>query len=1317
MKQLVFLFLFVVLQVNMEAQQIIARQIPFFYQLSSNEIWDFYQDREGYLWIGTTNGLVRYDGFRLQSFRSDYKSPDLLANNSIVCMSDNDSYVWIGTRTGLNLFDKKTCRIIPSPEETLRNKNIEDILIDENTFSWVATGGTVYKCNPDGSLIRSYPLSSYTINHLYMDKEGNIWGLTWGDGLFKYDPSTDAFTNYPRIGMLNAPFIMYQDRAGNYWIGTWGDGLWQFFPDQPEESLYKKRQVINERSGQPDPIFYSLVQDDTFGYLWALSYNELYALKIKDDGTLENVDIHNLLDTHMMYTRIFKDRNGNLWLSSYDMAYTIFFDNSKIENYPLPQIKERLGWDANITHLCLDNDGIMWVHQDRYGLSVYDLHQDKLSGNEIRNYPESLEIRVIIKSDYHKGVWVGTGGTPRVMKLSQRNPEMFVEEDINLQTLTDDPGEIKQLIEDGHGNLWILTSTHLFLKPFDSESLLLVDRNTPSMLMITEDQQGNVWAIGTNHNLYRLCCAGNNMICELHSPVSVLAENEGVNNVCVDKEGCFWIITSLGRIYKSEAGKQLFQRFSLEKEIEESSVLDLRADAENVWIITNKKVLQYNTGHETIYDYFTSDGNISVNVFRNKAVTQDGHGGIYVGGHGGFSYIRPSGSSTVKSYEIHPAVTDIRVENQSILFSATDKERNPANRIDKVYLKAGDRNIEISFSALQYSLNARERIAYKLEGADADWIYLDYYKNAAFYNQLKKGSYRFWLKSEYERGKWTKEEMLLVIEKSPAIYETWYACLFYILTAGLCVYLLLKAYFKRLKAKNDIRFREELNRAKIDYFTNVSHDILTPLTIISCAVDNLETQEAFGSKQSQVLKSNVEKLKRLIQQILDFRKMDMGRMQLNISHGDVKGFLATICQTGFQPLAQKKNITLTTSFPPDKLWGYLDFDKLDKIAYNLLSNALKYTSENKQVTVAARKQRKGDYDYLVLEVKDEGIGILPKEKSLIFTRFYTNRKNQPVESNGIGLSLTKEMVELHYGTITVESELGIGSCFTVVLPIDKAFYEPDEFAEGIISDEAGYAAESSATEDTDRFNILLVDDNTELLYILKEIFGEKQYHVITATSGKQAWEKLAGCDTDVVISDVMMPDENGWEFCKRIKSDIRFSHIPVIILTAKNGLDDQVSSYEAGADGYIAKPFDRKVLLARVDNLVKAYKMRHAAFRKEQNLSLDSMASQSADKQFLQSIMDSIMEHIEESEFDLEKLSSEMNMSKSTLHRKIKLIAGLTPLDFIRNIKMKRACLLLKEKNLTISEIAYSLGFNNPKYFSKCFKEEFGVTPTEYQQM
>ena len=1313
----IFLFLG---ELSVSAQHMLSRQFPFFYQLSSNEIFDIYQDRTGYLWIGTTNGLARYDGYGLQTFRSDYKNLNLLSDNSIVCITDNNAYVWIATRKGLNLYDKQTCRILPFPDERLRTQVIDYIVTDKTETTWVGSGGKIYKCDSTAHAIQEYELSSASgkrsnINSIYVDREGQVWILS-SAGLFRYDRQTNSFVNYPPLGRSNSTFTMFQDKSGNYWIGTWGEGLWQFFPDKAGEECYKRHHVLNPRSAETEPIFFSMTQDDTFGYLWLLSYGGLYALQHTDEGTLEQVDIHDLVDTQMMYTRICKDREGNLWLASYDMAYTIFFDNSNIDNYRLHQFKEQTGWDANLLNLCVDGNNVMWMSQDRYGLCLYDLSRELFA--DVSKTANLGEADILIKSASKPGVWASIRGVTRLMRLTCQEMKVRVEEDVDLSKLIERQEAIKELVEDRDGNLWIATWNNVYVKHPGDRSLIIQDASLPVMSSLASDMQGKIWGVSVDKQIYRLHYADGKINHEPEGSFSAyFYEKEGVKNICVDEEGCLWVISSLGKIFKSDKEKQTFENMPLDDVIDNCSVLGLLADKGYVWIVTNKKVLRYDIYRKVYTDYTTSDENVLVDVFRYRAFSVDGRGGLYAGGHRGFTHIRSGDALSVGKVYPHPVITDVKVGDKSVFFPYASEK----NTVESISLNPNDRNIEIFFSPLQYSLNTKLRAAYKLEGVDREWVVLNNDKYSAFYNQLKKGVYKFRLKLEYEQGKWTEDEVLLTLEKRPAFYETWFASLVYILLTGLCFYTVIRLYMRRIRLKNEVKLQEELTRTKLIYFTNVSHELLTPLTVISCISDYLDQKAPAMQQQTVMLRANVDKLKRLIQQVLDFRKMDVGKLKLNVSEGDINEFILNICRINFLPLAGKKNITLEPRIHIEEGAGYLDFDKLDKILHNLLSNAIKYTPENKRIVVEAWAEAgEENHRMLLLKVKDEGIGIPAKEIEHVFTRFYSSRKNRGIESNGIGLSLTKDLVNLHHGTIVVESVQGQGTCFTVKLPIDKESYTTDELVDETMvlpsAPDGQYSEDCTvSSDDADKLTLLLIDDNTELLSMMREIFKER-FTVLTAVDGWHAWEKLNNNEVDVILCDVMLPDVNGWELCTRIKGDMRFNHIPVIILTAKNGIDDRVASYEAGADGYIAKPFELKILFARVDNLIRSSKMRQAAFRKEENINLEGLAYPSADKQFLQSIIDSIEQHLEESEFDLEHLSTEMNMSKSTLYRKIKSMTGMTPLDFVRNVKMKRACMMLLARTLNISEIAYAVGFSSPKYFTKCFKEEFGVTPTEYLQ-
>jgi len=1297
----IFLFLG---ELSVSAQHMLSRPFPFFNRLSSNEIFNIHQDREGYFWLGTTNGLARYDGYQLNTFRSDYKNQNLLLNNSIMTINDNRLYVWIGTWGGLNLYDKQTCRIIPFHDERLRSNPIITIAVSEDETVWVGTDNRIYRCDSVANIVKEYDISSssgYSISSIYIDKEKQLW-VIGSCGIFRYEPEADSFFLYPPFGNGHTAYVMCQDKMGNYWIGSWGEGIWQFFPDAQKGGHYKKHNITSSRNSEAEAVVFSIVQDDVLGHLWTLSYAGLQVFEYTDEGMLKEVDLHNLVDTHMMYTRICKDREGNLWLPSYDMAYTIFFDDSNVDNYLLPQLKDEMGWDANILNLCQSQDSVMWFRQDRYGLCLYDLSRDLFADSGLG------EVNIIVNSFHKPGVWVNSSLSSHVMRVTQQDMKVKVVEDINI-------GGVNNLLEDGEGNLWISTWANLNVKRPDSRTLVVSREDVPGMYILTRDIQGKVWGMSGDRQIYQLDCVGERVVCIPKGRVSAISDKEAINNICIDRKGCLWLSTSWGRVFRSDETMETFENVPLDNVLDDCTVLGLLSDENNVWIIANKKVLQYNVDLQYFQNYSTVDENIMVDVFRYKAISLDGWGGLYVGGHRGFIHIKSGGAP--QGNKVHPSlhITDVKVEDKSVFFT----DNSGKNTISKVILNPDDRNIEISFSSLVYSLNARKRVAYKLEGVDKDWIYSDYGRYSAFYNHLPKGTYKFRLKLEYERSKWTESEMLLTLVKKPAFYETWFAYFIYFILVALCFYTVIRLYMRRIKLKSEVRLREELTRIRLTYFTNVSHELLTPLTVISCISDYLDEKVPVVHQQSVMLKANVDKLKRLIQQVLDFRKMDVGKLKLNVSEGDIREFMLNICRINFMPLAERKNITLETCIKAEKMRGYVDFDKLDKILHNLLSNAIKYTPDNKYICVDAQVVDEAGHKILVIKVQDEGVGIPAKEINHIFTRFYSSKRNKGIESNGIGLSLTKDLVTLHHGTIAVESTFGQGTCFTVTLPIDKGSYSSDEL---IVEETLNlYAVSDEMDENTmlsgsmDKPSVLLIDDNAELLSVMKEMFRER-YRVLTAVDGRQAWDKLNSNEVDVIICDVMLPDANGWELCTRIKGDLRFNHIPIIILTAKNGIDDRVASYEAGADGYIAKPFELKILFARVDNLIRSSRIRQAAFRKEENISLDGLAFPTADKQFLQSIIDSIEQHLEETEYDLEQLATEMNMSKSTLYRKIKSMTGLTPLDFVRNIKMKRACMMLLSCTQNISEIAYAVGFSTPKYFTKCFKDEFGITPTEYQQ-
>ena len=750
----------------------------------------------------------------------------------------------------------------------------------------------------------------------------------------------------------------------------------------------------------------------------------------------------------------------------------------------------------------------------------------------------------------------------------------------------------------------------------------------------------------------------------------------------------------------------------------------------HIWISTNKRVIEYDPKNGGIMDYSTMD-DVMVNSFMPNSYLKTRSGKILYGGNKGISVFTPYEHLSDNPRRIRAMVADVKIDGVSSLLEKDNQRFNL--RSQTISFDAGDKNIEIDFSSLNYAFPDKIKYAYKMEGVDDDWVYVRGDRQFAFYNQLPKGKRTFYLKTTDTNGLWSNYIAEIQVSKEPAFYETWWAYMFYVVLVILSLYLFFRRMKRRLQLRHELRIAqidreksEELVQTKLRYFTNISHDLLTPLTIITCLIDDAEMTNGSRISQLSMIRSNVNKLRRLLQQILDFRKVESGNMKLSVSKSDIVSFIDDVCKVNFAPLIRKKSQTFIFSTEDKHLIAYFDRDKIDKIVSNLLSNACKYTSEGGEIKLIMKSYQEAEHTHLRIQVVDTGEGIAPGDLENIFKRFYTAHKGDESESNGIGLSLTKDLVELHHGTIEVESELTKGSTFTIYFPIDKDSYQENDLITGETPVNDKKAAMIFEHEDLEKpgvvedvqvndNHLLLVEDNEELLYLMEKILS-RQYHVLVAKNGLEALDIIKDNEIDIIISDVMMPEMDGLELCRNIKSNLETSHIPVILLTAKNTAEDRIECYNAGADGYISKPFELKILEARINNFIIYKKSKQEEFRTNVEVDIDSLETSSIDKDFLDKVVSVIESNMVKGDFDVVQLADALAVSKSTLYRKMKIATGLSPIEFIRNIRLKYGSQLLKNKSMSIAEVAYECGFSNPKYFATCFKEDFGVTPKEYQK-
>lgn len=834
------LVLCLMMQAEIKAQHIVARPFSFFYQLYSNEVFDIYQDRTGYLWFGMTSGLARYDGYRLHTFRSDYAYPKLLVSNNIIYMTDNDRYLWVGTNNGVTLFDKQTWKTQKIEDKRIDGHVVNDVATNTATEEvWIAIGNHVYRCSPDGKQITAYKLQKNALDEgfrqLYVDHDNRIWAMSHY-GLFGYDKVKDIFVKYPAMPNSATPYTMLQDKQGNYWIGTWGEGLWQFNPKVKSADCYQRQVVKITGSEAEDRVFFSMVQDDTFGYLWMLSYNELHAMKY-EDRKLIPVDISQIMDPHKMFTKILKDREGNLWIGSYDMGYTIYFDRSGTVSHPLAQLKSLIHHDANIVNLGYDGDGVLWMGQDRYGLLLYDLK----SGNVISESHLGLGEIALMKRSRSGGMWLRMRNKNRIVKTSRIGMSVKLAEDIKLDEVLANAGDIIDMNEDDKGNLWILTTKNLYVHKPHTATIYSAGKEVLRPDAFAVDAKGKVWAV-KNKRAYRLSFDGRDVVSRYVAHVGLLQEDEVPLHLCVDKRGALWLSTSLSRIVRSDVTKTKFFNQTTDQ-LDDGTLLSIQSYGNKVWAMTNKKLLSIDILTHKEMTYEANSENISVKAFRSSALCPDLQGGVFAGGHDGIVHVKHEPGPQLLPHNFRFQVSDVLSNGHSMMFDNPDKD----SRDGLVYLPADSRNIEICVTSLLFSPDAMEKVQYKLEGVDPDWVDLDKQKSSAFYSYLPRGKHRFMVRWQKDDGTWTEAEGILLLVRIPAFYETTMAFILYGLLLLLMVYYLV--YVIRRRA-NMSALRHYHNQVRIERLMEKS------ATEASVAVSS-GTDNVFVKKMMDLIETHI----------------------------------------------------------------------------------------------------------------------------------------------------------------------------------------------------------------------------------------------------------------------------------------------------------------------------------------------------------------------------------------------------------------------------------------------------------------------------
>jgi len=1324
-----------------DRQALSFQKSPFRELLPNSTVKRIFQDHNGYIWLGTESGICRYDGYKLHVIKSNIDQPNLLTSGNILCIAeDQKNRMWFGTDRGVNIIDENN-QIIPLiTDKRIQNIRINSILCDSNGKVWIGSENGLFLYNSKTNTIKSYchtdnPMSlpGNNINHIFKDRAGNIWIAMWKDGLCRFDNKHENFIAMPKFGKENNPFNIFQDNDGTFWIGTWADGLFRVDVSQsidfPEYTQYIRNN--NDPSSIGQNSVYSIVQDNISGNLWILSQNGLSIISDRKNVKFENINALDIFsDASNFLNHIIEDKQGNIWIAtSNDGVYLANLNKSLFYSNTLDDLKKQFGY-INV-YAIFQSEEEIWLGLSNLGIYVIDraTQQVKTTSNLRRKFHtfnkfESITINCFCTNKADNSVWAA--GNNFLARIYKKNNQYIIEDitDIIKKKSNKKRTSVIGLYCDNKKRMWVATRQGLYL--ISGKQIRLISSDFNNVHSICEEQPGIIWVGSTSKGLMKI---------EENEPgkfslMPYVAENKKIksneiNAIIRDKNGNIWTGTNNGGLNLYDRKQDRFIPMNKKLAVMDDDIKNIIEDdrSGDLWISTNNRIIKIDMKTRSSL-IFSEKDNIKVSSFKAGAFCKDSDGKFYFGGGNGFCSFFPD-IKKQPSIVNKIAITDIEIYNQSIFKNFNSDTFD--NKTKTLFLNYRQRNIGIEFSALNFIAPSNINYAYKLKGVDENWIHVDNKRRYVNYNNLKKGKYTFHVKSTDENGAWIEDSSsFLNIVVEPAPYETWWAYLLYFLTFSIITYLTYKTIINRIHLKRDLIISkikqektEELTQIKLRYFTNISHELLTPLTIISCLIEDFNCNFPDKFKQYGIMKSNILRLKRLLQQILDFRKTESGNMKLKVKEADLVDFVNQNCRNNFDPLVKEKNIQFSVTSPP-QLTGYFDADKIDKVLFNILSNAFKHTHKNGTINLTIQSEFKNDIQYVRMFISDTGDGIEPERLPYIFDRFFGSNKG---ESNGIGLSLTKELIEIHKGSISVESQINTGTTFVVEFPIDGQMYSSEE-KESQIKETQPFPVQISEHEvniklpqNQPRRNadilILVVEDNPDLLMIIANLFS-RMYRVIKAGNGVDAMKIIRDNEVDIVVSDVMMPEMDGIILCKTLKNDFEFSHIPVLLLTAKNQIEDRIDCYNAGADAYISKPFEMEVLESRINNLIVNRQKINKEYQASLSINPKGYEKDSIDGIFLREAISVVEENLANFEFTHEQLIDSMHTSKSTLYRKIKSLTGLAPNEFVRNIRLKHACLMLKNRTGNISDVAYSVGFNDPKYFSTCFKTEFGLTPREY---
>ena len=1278
--------------------------------LSSNIVRNIFQDKEQNTWFLTQSGLNCIEKARRKVLYFNQQP--------FYSFIENDKRILFGGEGKIYQFEKrnKVFKTIGLPDKAILT-NLANF--NSNYYLFATQGRGFYTYNVLQERLQQFSKEKYPemrsndIQNVYIDRAGDAWLGLKSQGVLHYSPQSNKIdyieSNLNEGQITNPNFLIFEDEKDLLWIQPYY-GFFSWY-DRVNNRLVPFYNAYNEDINTVFSYGVNHVLSDSQGVLWISTNRGNGFFKCT---FLPDYFNHYLFQNHSVYSisnetrAIFEDNQNRLWIACKDGSVHVF-DQNKKEIGTLNadgRILPGGNLEVLVYNFCQDKSGNIWFATKKQGLyrlkpigSKNAFRIENFIHNPADIYSPANNDFYSVVQDNNGRIWAGSYGGGLHLFDEQNGKIRFFHSKNELKSFPEaNCSKVRQVFVDSRKHIWVATTEGFVV--FSS------DFKNPKDIKFRYYNRNE------------------------DKPTSLGAND--VYNIFEDEEANIWFGTFGGGlnklITKFEEKKQFeFEVFDREKGMPNNVIYTIIDDKQgHLWLTTENSIVKFNKKTNKIEVF--GKGNELENVEFSEASACRLHSGeICVGSKSGFYSFQPD---MVKRRVIHAPLVFTRLmlfnkeveigEKGSLLVAQLDKT-------SQLEFNSKQNVFTIEFATLDMRAPEKIQYAYKLEGFDSEWNNVQT-KHSATYTALPPGKYTFRVKSTDSEGIWLQNERQIVIDILPSFWQSGFAKMVYVLLVISLFLVTLYIFITIFKLKNNVHLEKQMTDMKLRFFTDISHELRTPLTLISLPVDNILQEDLEPNIKDQLLtvRRNLDKVMGLINQILDFRKVQNNKMRLSVEEINFADF-TRVCSSNFLEIAHTKNIGFHLKDETNDATIWVDPERYESILSNLLSNAFKFTPSGKNIIVKTEIRQ----NVAVLSVIDEGIGIAQEKINFIFDRFFSisTLRNIAQKSTGIGLDLVKKLVDLHHGTIRVDSQVGKGSTFEIEFKLGIAHFDSE--VDLVLSDQKSPLNESIEADmpvENEKNGqvtmtplILVVEDNGELRHFLKKTL-KKKYRVIEAENGFVGWNKIQQVMPDFIIADLLMPEMNGLELIKKIKDDPRTSHIPVILLTAVTDMESKVAGMKAGADDYITKPFSSEFLHARIENLInQRFQLQH--YYRSQYISLKPdftlppLEIKSQEDQFMQTLIQLMNENLENFDLNIDLLASKLNMSRTVFFNKLKSLTGFSPVEFVREVRFERAAEYIRDTQLTVAEISYKVGIEDPRYFSRCFKQKFGTTPSEYRAL